>query len=217
MRRAAFVSGTRQSTPTTSAPAPPISREQLAGPDAEVDPRHAEAAGGRGRAAVRQHEPLVVRRRQAPAHESNSCTAAAPASTCTPDTPRRSSASRSSSSCHSPGRRASAPWCARGRGRTALDQVAGERERRSGEPDQRRRAELGHERRTASATTSRRRDRAGGAGRRRRPCGSAASTTGPTPGTMSTPTPTAASGTTMSENRIAALDSVPARGWRVSS
>ena len=41
-RRAASSSGTRQSTPTTSAPASPISAEQLAGADAEVDARHAE-------------------------------------------------------------------------------------------------------------------------------------------------------------------------------
>ena len=42
-------SGTRQSTPTTSAPASAMSAEQLAGADAEVDAGHAESRRGRRR------------------------------------------------------------------------------------------------------------------------------------------------------------------------
>ena len=85
-RRAASSSGTRQSTPTTSAPASPISAEQLAGADTEVDPRHARVgrAPASTAARVRQHVARGSRRADsAPAQESNSCTAPTPASTCT--------------------------------------------------------------------------------------------------------------------------------------
>ena len=63
----------------------PHQAEQLAGADAEVDPRDAElAGGGEHLGGVRHHvAAVVVRATVAPAHESNSWTAEAPASTCT--------------------------------------------------------------------------------------------------------------------------------------
>ena len=95
--------------------------------------------------------------------------------------------------------------------RPALDEVARQRERSAREADQRRAvrvrppatsdgvADVGHVRRV----------RAGAARPGRPRARTGCSTTGPTPATMSTPTPTATSGTTMSENRIAA--STPCR------
>ena len=73
-RRRASSSGTRQSTPTTSAPAPP-SAQQFARPDAEVDPRHAEVGqtledlaawpAGRGARSRRARAPPPSCRRAA--------------------------------------------------------------------------------------------------------------------------------------------------------
>ena len=116
-RRAASSSGTRKSTPTTSAPASPISAEQLAGADAEVDPRHAEladrcqhrgrvrharSARSRPRAARRPRSRTAARRSRRPRP--------APAGT-----PAVMPASRSISACQSVRRRrTSGPWCARG-------------------------------------------------------------------------------------------------------
>ena len=67
--------------------------------------------------------------------------------------------------------------------RAALDEVAGERERRAGEADERRRAELADERAHRLGDVRDvvgRRARAAGRGRRR--CGTARATTGPMPG-----------------------------------
>ena len=55
IRRTASSSGTRQSTPTTSAPAVAHRGEQLAGADAEVDARHAEVGDRREHRARVRH------------------------------------------------------------------------------------------------------------------------------------------------------------------
>ena len=104
-RRAASSSGTRQSTPTTSAPASPHQREQLAGADAEVDPRHVQVGQRRRtpRASAAARTARSRRADSAPAQESNSCTAAAPASIWTRRNVAAMTASRSSSACHSVG------------------------------------------------------------------------------------------------------------------
>ena len=104
-RRAASSSGTRQSTPTTSAPAARIDVEQLAGADAEVDPRHA-GVGERveDRAAVRQHVTLVVGRgqRAGPRVEQLDRRRARPRSGSVRKS-RAITASRPSSACHRSG------------------------------------------------------------------------------------------------------------------
>ena len=84
--RAAWSSGTRQSTPITSTPAVRHVGEDLAGAR-----RRSGSAARRGRRSrrtprvrVRQHVRAIVRRAtRPPAQESKSCTADAPASTCT--------------------------------------------------------------------------------------------------------------------------------------
>ena len=74
--------------------------------------------------------------------------------------------------------------------RAALDEVAGQRERRAGEADQRRRAELGDQRADGLGDVRDvARASAPAAGRGRPRCGTARATTGPTPGTMSRSTP----------------------------
>ena len=141
-RRRATDSGVRQSTPTTSAPAEPISAEQLAGVDAEVDAGHAE----RGRRAARTpcgsgagRGARTGRASSAPAHESKSWNARAPASTCEPIESAARWARRSSSSPKSTGSSPSIIALVRrvGARRPPLDEVAGDGERRAGEADER--------------------------------------------------------------------------------
>ena len=85
--------------------------------------------------------------------------------------------------------------------RPALDEVAGHGERRAGEADERaRRGQLVDEdaHRLEHVRACRPPARAAGGGRGRRPRRTARSTTGPVPGATSTPKPMAATGTTMS-------------------
>ena len=194
-RRTASSSGTRQSTPTTSAPASPSSPEQLAGADAEVDPRH---AGGGQRVedppAVRQHGPPVVLR----AERARPGVEQLHGADARPRPGRRRNAivmSVSLAQQRVPQRRVPVHQrlgAVEALRRAAVDQVAGQGERAAGEPDQRRAAELGdqrpdrlgHERRHRPARSGRSRARSASP---RIGC----STTGPTPGAMSMPTPTA--------------------------
>ena len=195
--------------------------EQLTGADAEVDARHAQLADrGQHRGRVRLHVARGSRRRAA--RRPRSRTAAPrwrPASTCT----RRNAAVIPASRLHqgvpqlrvAVHQRLGVLVVAR---RPALDQVGGEGERRAGEADQRRRAELGDQQPhrlgdvvdVAAAPAARSWSR------------SAAvrigwATTGPTPGLMSRSTPTAFSGTTMSLKRIAASTPCRRTGCRVIS
>ena len=93
-------------------------------------------------------------RGSAPAHESNSCTARGAGLDLDPQEGRRRSAPAAPAGrATARGRRTSAPWCARGPRRAALDQVARQGERRAGEADERRRRRArATSRRTASAT-----------------------------------------------------------------
>jgi hypothetical protein len=88
--------------------------------------------------------------------------------------------------------------------RAALDEVAGQRERRAGEADERRGAELADERadRLGDVRDVVRREL--GSRSRSAAVRNGCATTGPVPGTMSRSTPTALSGTTMSEKKMAA-------------
>ncbi len=103
-------------------------------------------------------------------------------------------------------------------GGAALDQVGGQRERRPGEPDQRRGAELGDQLPDGGLEEAERaRAPAAAARRRRRPMRTGWATTGPTPGLISMSTPATTSGSTMSENRIAASTPCRRTGCRVIS
>ena len=207
-RARATSSGTRQSTPTTSAPGVGHQRQQLARAHAEVDAGHAEVGQAReDLRARRQHVGAVVggRERAGPAVEQLHRAARPP--------PPAPAATRGR--CRRGGRAARATSCGLGvhqrlgagvaLRRAAFDEVAGERERRAGEADERH-VELGHEQRDGLGHVGRvgRRARTDAAvpGRRRR--GTARPRPGPRPGAISTPMPMAASGTTMSENRMAA-------------
>ena len=146
-RRAASASGTRKSTPTTSAPASPMQPQQLAGAHPEVDPRHAQVGHrGQDRGRVRLDEVDVVARGQRAR-------------------PRVEELHRRGAVLDlQPQERAGDPGQLRQQvvpqrrvavhqglgvgvvaGRPALDQVRGQRERRAGEPDERGAAELGAE------------------------------------------------------------------------
>ncbi len=220
-RRAASSSGTRQSTPTTSAPA-----ARIAGSSSPVPtPKwmRGTRAGQRleHRAAVRQHE--LARSRRATAHRPTSRTAGPPrrpASICT----RRNSRAIDGQPAEQrvPQLRV-AVHQRLGPGvvprRAALDQVAGQRERRAGEADQRRRRRARRRAARTAAVTygtspassgAQRVQVGGGRGSARRPPGRR-------PATMSMPTPMATSGTTMSENRIAASTPWRRTGCRVIS
>ena len=95
--------------------------------------------------------------------------------------------------------------------RAALDQVAGQRERRPGEPDQRGAAQLAG---PASGRPGRRTrpgpGRARGSAATSAPVRTGAATTGPTPATMSRSTPAALSGTMMSREQDRRVHPVPA-------
>ena len=139
--------------------------EQLAGPDAEVDPRHARvgqpARARRSSAAARSggSRPRTARR-------PTSRTAAPPTTPASIWTRRKVSvisASRAQRACHSSGSPYISALVLRVRPRRpALDQVAGQRERRAGEADQRGVAQLA--RRAAGPPRRRTRRRPGRAG-----------------------------------------------------
>ena len=221
--RRASASGTRQSTPTTSAPGFGHQPQQLAGADPEVDAGHAEVRqAGQDLGAGGQDVAAVVVRAEA---SRPSCRRAGRPGR----PPPPGLASDASEPCR-PAGPAARPTAAGSwyierlgltmvAGRAALDQVAGQGERAP--------------RRSRSAgTASSWPEDADGLEHvggvllglegpepvevRRRPR-TAASTTGPIPGCMSTPNPMAATGTTMSENRMAASTPYRRTGWRVSS
>ena len=103
--------------------------------------------------------------------------------------------------------------------RPALDQIAGDGERRSGERQERhaRWEFLGEQADRVDARSRRRRRRAGGGGRDRPGVRSGCSATGPVPGATSIPNPTACAGTTMSLNRTAASTPYRRTGCNVIS
>ena len=217
-------SGTRKSTPTTSAPASPIAASSSpvptpkwirgtprsadrhrAGAAAECGSTYAPVVARRQRAdpGVEQLDGRTRRPRPAPARNVAAIPASRPSSACqSSGSPYISALVRS--------------WSRR---RPALDQVRREGERRAGETDQRRRARArppaaGPPRLTYGTCSAVER-RAAGRGRPR--SGTAARPPDRRPGTMSRSTPTALSGTTMSLNRIAASTPYRRTGCRVIS
>ena len=144
-----------------------------------------------------------------PAQLSKSCTAWAPASiwarseaTAMDDQPVRQLLPQCRVAVHErldPGE---------GARRAALDEVAGHGERRAGEADERHPRPLELPARPGAPSRRRRgrrrRARTAGAGPGRRSLRNGSATTGPRPGSTSTPKPMACTGTTMSENRMAA-------------
>ena len=147
-RRTASSSGTRQSTPTTSAPASPISPEQLAGADAEMHPRHA----GPGQRvedplAVRQHGPAVVLRADRARPGVEQLHGRGPGRDLDLQEGDRDVGQPAQQRI--PQRRVPVHQrlgLVEALGRSPVDQVRGQRERAAGEADQRRPAELGDQR-----------------------------------------------------------------------
>ena len=202
-RRRASARSTRQSTPTTSAPASAIAPSSSPVPTPKWmrgTPRSARPRQDLG--AVGQDVAAVVG--GTAAGRPTSRTAArpdAPATTCD----RRDAMARSARRSSRASQRPASPYISRlvarpGPRRTALDQVAGHGERCAGEADQRHgRAPWRGSARSRARTACRPPGRAAGAGRGRRRVRNGWATTGPVPGATSTPKPMAATGTTMSE------------------
>ena len=217
-RRAGCASRRRSPSP----PASRISAEQLAGPHAEVDHRHVEV-GQRHRTARACAAARCARSRRRRARRPTSRTPAAPARRPRPG--RGGAAARSTTSASirashvagSPEHQRLRPLVVPRR--AALDQVARQRERRAGEPDQRHVELLAQQRGSPRAHAAR--PASGSSGRSR------ATSVGVRIGLVddraarrarSAPaTPTAASGTMMSLNTIAASSAIRRSGCSVIS
>ena len=219
-RSHATSSGVRQSTPITSPPARRISAEQLARPHAEVDRRDAEVRQAVEQPAhVREHRSLVrVRTERADPRVEHL------------QRLRARLDLRAEVRQHDRDERIHQRVPHRGLAehqrlralvrprRAALDQVARQRERRAGEPEQRHLQLLAQQPDRLQHVRARRlRARADGARATSASVRMGSSTTGPTPGSIRTGTPTAASGTMMSLNRIAASTAIRRSGCIVIS
>ena len=207
-------SGTRQSTPTTSAPAVGHQPEQLAGADPEVDAGHAEV-GERHRRPAGWRAARSARSRRgvsAPAQQSNSWTAWRAGVDLGPQRGEGQVGQAVEELVPQAGVAVHERLGAGvGPRRSALDEVARHRERSAGEADQR---DVELARRGRAPSRARRACRASGSSGRRRSRsaadGTAARPPGPTPGAMSTPKPMAATGTTMSRVEDGGVDAVAA-------